>query len=279
MRTKTIQFVLLLFIAFNFSSCKKDQAEEILEEVAQPSANFTFTIEGTYAPITVKFQNLSKNGTTYQWDFGDGSKTIDKENPIHKYLQGGVFTVTLKVLNKSKEHIITKTVNIKKAPVKMAINKLVLRKYPTTCSDGSGWDYVGGPDIYWKLMNYSTTSTYFTSGIINDVNHNQLPLSFTYGLPYTINDLNQTFSFEFFDKDSPDADDNINYSAYCRIKPSSYDTYPSIIHFNNGQMKFDLYVSWINPNGRMKDNGNEITIKSFDKRPFIPLDNEKRKSY
>ena len=46
------------------------------------------------APFTVDFSNISVNGITYEWDFGDGSTSTDA-SPTHDYLDIGEYTVTL----------------------------------------------------------------------------------------------------------------------------------------------------------------------------------------
>jgi len=42
----------------------------------------------------VYFQDCSQNATTYQWDFGDGG-TSSERDPIHIYHQSGKFTVIM----------------------------------------------------------------------------------------------------------------------------------------------------------------------------------------
>lgn len=46
------------------------------------------------APFTVNFNNLSVNGNTYAWDFGDGN-TSTQQNPTHTYNNYGTYTVEL----------------------------------------------------------------------------------------------------------------------------------------------------------------------------------------
>jgi len=46
------------------------------------------------APFTVSFSNLSVNGVTYTWNFGDGT-TSTQVNPTHTYTTMGAYTVTL----------------------------------------------------------------------------------------------------------------------------------------------------------------------------------------
>ncbi len=50
-------------------------------------------------PLTVQFQNLTPNGTSFSWDFGDGT-TSTEQNPQHVYHQG-VYNVTLSVTTSS----------------------------------------------------------------------------------------------------------------------------------------------------------------------------------
>lgn len=44
------------------------------------------------------FQNTSEWGTSYHWDFGDGTTSTQK-NPWHKYADNGPYTITLTVMN------------------------------------------------------------------------------------------------------------------------------------------------------------------------------------
>jgi bacillolysin len=59
--------------------------------IADMTAPYTISCS---APFTVDFQNLSNNGTTYEWDFGDGN-TSTANSPSHTYLDTGLYTITL----------------------------------------------------------------------------------------------------------------------------------------------------------------------------------------
>ncbi|NSW46425.1 MAG: M4 family metallopeptidase [Bacteroidales bacterium] len=61
--------------------------------VADFSASVTQTCQ---APFTVQFINNSLNGSTFYWDFGDGTTSTDI-NPQHTYLINGEFSVQLMV--------------------------------------------------------------------------------------------------------------------------------------------------------------------------------------
>jgi hypothetical protein len=49
-----------------------------------------------YVNQAVHFFNLSDNGNTYGWDFGDGTTSVEF-NPEHVYMEEGSFDVTLNV--------------------------------------------------------------------------------------------------------------------------------------------------------------------------------------
>lgn len=65
-----------------------------------PNAAFSATPRNGEAPLTVQFTDLSDPGsapiTSWQWDFGDGSTSVDR-NPFHSYTRPGRYTVTLGV--------------------------------------------------------------------------------------------------------------------------------------------------------------------------------------
>lgn len=65
----------------------------IIENLAEASFD---PVPAGCAPYTVNFVNHSQ-GTTFQWNFGDGSPLSNAYNPSHTYTQGGIFTVTLVV--------------------------------------------------------------------------------------------------------------------------------------------------------------------------------------
>ena len=63
--------------------------------MAKPIAYFGFSKDGS----TIKFINNSLNSPTlFEWDFGDGNKSTEK-NPIHTYIELGSFSVTLVAKN------------------------------------------------------------------------------------------------------------------------------------------------------------------------------------
>lgn len=53
----------------------------------------------TYDNLDVHFINNSLNASSFVWDFGDGSPTVNSENPIHTYSAYGTYIVTLSATN------------------------------------------------------------------------------------------------------------------------------------------------------------------------------------
>ena len=93
---KTITFpwavLLLLASTLLFTDCKKEPVEP--EEVI---ASFQYSV-GTVNFLEVTFTNYSQNATSYEWDFGDGQTSTEKD-PVHVYAAAGAYTVRLTAMN------------------------------------------------------------------------------------------------------------------------------------------------------------------------------------
>jgi PKD repeat protein len=63
-----------------------------------PIANFSSNITNGSAPLSVQFIDLSKNATGWNWNFGDGVYSTEK-NPTHTYSSARTYTVSLTVTN------------------------------------------------------------------------------------------------------------------------------------------------------------------------------------
>lgn len=59
----------------------------------------------------VQFQNNSLNGTTFLWNFGDGT-TSTTNNPTHSYSQSGIYNVSLTVSTNCRTDVFTDSVNV-----------------------------------------------------------------------------------------------------------------------------------------------------------------------
>jgi hypothetical protein len=61
--------------------------------VLVPVANFSTSIENAFKKAN--FVNLSANGVTYSWNFGDASPLETKASPSHTYAASGTYAVSL----------------------------------------------------------------------------------------------------------------------------------------------------------------------------------------
>lgn len=106
-------FLCLTVLALAFNSCKKTFEYDLpdansIEDAIPPSANFSYasTLEDFK---TIKFTNLSEEATTYEWNFGDGNTSSEKD-PTFTFDAGeGTYSVMLTAsdaLGKSDEIII-----------------------------------------------------------------------------------------------------------------------------------------------------------------------------
>ena len=66
--------------------------------VGQVTAEFDTDQTSGCAPFVVPFTNLSTDGNSYKWDFGNGFTSTDPD-PIYIYSQPGIYTVTLITTN------------------------------------------------------------------------------------------------------------------------------------------------------------------------------------
>lgn len=88
-------------------SCGSNTYCDTVNYCQSPYAEFSTEIDNK----TVIFQNLSNNGDSYYWDFGDGYLS-DLENPTHTYNDYGLYEVCLSVINECDSSEVCDTVEI-----------------------------------------------------------------------------------------------------------------------------------------------------------------------
>lgn len=104
-------FIILLFITWLcpigiWAQFNPNNPEE---PSAEPPSNVWFNSD--VYKLGVKFDNYTRNASRYEWDFGDGTKSTEK-NPEHVYQQAGDYRVTLKAFNGIGAHETSQTVCI-----------------------------------------------------------------------------------------------------------------------------------------------------------------------
>ena len=72
---------------------------DIINTGVVPDAEFIAEIRQGYPPLTVQFRDFSSGSPfAWFWDFGDGTKSTEKD-PVHSYTKEGSYTTTLQVAN------------------------------------------------------------------------------------------------------------------------------------------------------------------------------------
>lgn len=104
-------FIILLFITWLcpigiWAQFKPNNPEE---PSAEPPSNVWFNSD--VYKLGVKFDNYTRNASRYEWDFGDGTTSTEK-NPEHVYQQAGNYLVKLKAFNGIGERETSQTVYI-----------------------------------------------------------------------------------------------------------------------------------------------------------------------
>ena len=75
--------------------------------IDNPVSAFTENVDG----LDVSFTNESTDADSVNWDFGDGSNTV-QQNPNHQYSDQGSYTIVLKAINSCAENESDKTLNL-----------------------------------------------------------------------------------------------------------------------------------------------------------------------
>ena len=86
------------------------QGEQGQEKVI-PTAEFDADTTSGSATLSVQFTDLSQNANGWNWDFGDGATSTER-NPTHTYSSAGTYTVTLTVGNEGGTASKVNTINV-----------------------------------------------------------------------------------------------------------------------------------------------------------------------
>lgn len=105
MKNQLLKAVSIFTIVSLSMSCSK-------EVPPKPIADFSYSDVGNGK---IAFTNLSKDATTYRWDFGDGS-TNNAMNVDNLYRYNGNYTVTLTASSDYGQDNITRVVKVSSAP-------------------------------------------------------------------------------------------------------------------------------------------------------------------
>lgn len=86
----------------------------VSEQPVLPVADFNSNVTSGYVSLPVQFNDLSKNTTQWNWDFGDGAISTE-QNPVHVYIAAGKYTVTLTVSNANGQNAKKSQISVNKS--------------------------------------------------------------------------------------------------------------------------------------------------------------------
>ena len=131
-------------------------------------------------------------------------------------------------------------------PRKITILSANVTQFPSTNSNGAGWDFVDGPDIYMTIDDGITVL--YTSSVNNNV---AAGTQLSFPIIITITDFAKVHAIGLWDKDSPDDDDimtfdNIKINDYLPPKGSPKSVFPNTIELKSVlNFKVTLNVIWL----------------------------------
>ena len=85
--------------------------EVVITNVATPTADFTASANAVDTTQTINFTNNSTNASSYSWNFGDGTTSIET-SPNKQYASAGSYTVTLTATNSCGSDTATTTITV-----------------------------------------------------------------------------------------------------------------------------------------------------------------------
>ncbi len=211
------------------------------EQIKDAIANFSYDPIKAYDGQQVTFTNSSSNAYYYDWDFGNG-KTSKEKNPKTTF-EAGTWTVTLTAWNKDKSQHdrLQKIINIKEKPTQVQLTHVIINSVDYEDSTGRYWDdkSTDGPDVFFELLNSNNTEI-LESKYISNVNPDKLPHTFT--VFNTKLNLSGTYIIKLKDYDTISDDLMLSYT----FKPAEHlDKYQESITLNfkeglNGKFSLTL---------------------------------------
>lgn len=244
---KIIVYFYLSIFAFAGSSCKKDSNSPTGN---LPVADFTFTPSNGYKPLKVQFTDKSTNVTSYEWDFGNG-QTSNLKNPSTVFTNDGVYTITLKVINKDGTDKITKTISVKNPPKSVKIKSVTIVEFPETDENGANWDSsLSGsfPDVYFQITDEDAAILFTSSNRKDNLRRIDLPFTFTSpSFYYEFKDLNKGVGIRLYDFESIIADQYMGgvKTTMTFNQRIASGNLPNEISLSFGAYSFKLGLEWV----------------------------------
>ena len=192
MKTKTINYLFtIVTVLLVLSGCQKKPEADFKTISLNSDGDNELTI---YSKIT--FQNLTVDGDSYQWDFGDGN-TSNSNSPEHQYANPGVYSVQLKAYSENGKKVSTKIQEITVNRWNITGFDYTFGVIPTYWGDSTGCFEPSCDTLNAKIYFYTGNDTipYYESPLMpmgkNTTNNANIPI--TNLLSFTDEDWRITF--------------------------------------------------------------------------------------
>jgi len=258
---------------------------QYINSILNPNANFSATnTQNCAVPNVVNFTNTSTfdAGSTYTWDFGDGSPTSNLENPNHSYTTAGSYDVTLIVDKNGCLDTITKlnfvVLNAQDADFTASSTSVCVGEaisftdLSVLNADSWSWDFGDGSPAntsqnpsyaYSTAGTYTVAMTAFLTGCDDtEIKNNFITVNPSPTASFTSN-KNDTCSVPFTVDFTPVASPGVTYSwNFGDGSPISTATNPSHTFNSYGSFNISLTVTSANGCSTQVDSTSFINIIS-----------------
>lgn len=123
-------------------------------------------------------------------------------------------------------------------PKSIVLKRITLVKWPTTETNGSGWDLFSGPDLFVKLTKTGNSNVLLSTDHATDVT----PGNSQFWIQnLSLTEVNSFYTIQILDWDFPDADDimdNINFKLF------NGTSFPSTISVTNATSIVNLEIAY-----------------------------------
>jgi len=204
----------------------------------------------------VKFNNLTTNASSYQWNFGDG-QTSTQVSPTITYDESGTYTVTLTAFTDDNQ---SDSVSQNLTVGERVMTGISINSIPFINLDGEDWDDPAGkpdstkyPDFILVLGPKDDPSRIIATPPIVDLAPFELPVGFNInpdGDPYVL--TNETWELTFIDSDgedpaNPSGDGDLEFMNVITFNPVTIptgtvtETGEGFVQISIGTYSVDLY--------------------------------------
>lgn len=149
------------------NGCSDTIVKPDLIYIKPPIAKFAVDVQCS-DPFQYVFTNFSVGASTWNWDFGDGTYSTDRD-PVHIYNKTGTYTVRLMVTNGSCTHVAAYRASVVKETAGFSASKTVACKGDSILLQSSGFNASNIIAYKW-ILDYGTDTSrnikvaYRTSG-------------------------------------------------------------------------------------------------------------------